>query len=59
MVKIKNRLAYWKDYQNKDSLITWAYDSITLKAVKRFQLRHGLAADGVIGIGTIKELKQY
>ena len=56
MVKIKNRLAYWKDYQNKDSVITWAYDSITLKAVKRFQLRHGLAADGVIGIGTIKAL---
>ncbi|MFN7043849.1 MAG: murein L,D-transpeptidase [Flavobacterium sp.] len=56
MVKIKNRLAYWKDYKNKDSLVTWAYDSITLKAVKRFQSRHGLAPDGVIGIGTLKAL---
>lgn len=56
MVKIKKRLAYWKDYKNKDSLITWAYDSITFKAVKRFQARHGLAPDGVIGIGTLRAL---
>lgn len=56
MVKIKKRLAYWKDYKNKDSIITWAYDSITFKAVKRFQARHGLAQDGVIGIGTLKAL---
>ena len=56
MVKIKKRLAYWKDYKNKDSLITWVYDTITYKAVKRFQARHGLAQDGVIGIGTIKAL---
>lgn len=56
MVKIKKRLAYWKDYQNKDSIITWTYDSITFKAIKRFQARHGLAQDGVIGIGTIKAL---
>ncbi|UGS23225.1 L,D-transpeptidase family protein [Flavobacterium channae] len=56
MVKIKKRLAYWKDYKNKDSIITWAYDSITFKAVKRFQARHGLAQDGVIGIGTLRAL---
>ncbi|WP_333810482.1 L,D-transpeptidase family protein [Flavobacterium sp.] len=56
MVKIKKRLAYWKDYRNKDSVITWAYDSLTFKAIKRFQTRHGLAADGVIGIGTLKAL---
>ena len=56
MVKIKKRLAYWKDFKNKDSLITWAYDSLTFKAVKRFQARHGLSQDGVIGIGTIKAL---
>jgi murein L,D-transpeptidase YcbB/YkuD len=56
MVKIKKRLGYWKDYRNKDSVITWAYDSITFKAVKRFQARHGLAQDGVIGIGTLRAL---
>lgn len=56
MVKIKNRLAYWKDYKNKDSIVTWAYDSLTFKAVKRFQARHGLLQDGVIGIGTLKAL---
>lgn len=54
MVKIKKRLAYWKDYKNKDSIITWAYDTLTLKAVKRFQARHGLAPDGVIGTGTLE-----
>ncbi len=56
MVKIKKRLAYWKDYKNKDSIITWAYDTLTLKAVKRFQARHGLAPDGVIGTGTLRAL---
>ena len=56
MVKIKKRLAFWRDYKNKDSIITWAYDSLTFKAVKRFQARHGLAQDGVIGIGTLKAL---
>lgn len=56
MVKIKKRLLFWKDYRNKDSIITWAYDSITFKAIKRFQARHGLASDGVIGIGTLKAL---
>jgi murein L,D-transpeptidase YcbB/YkuD len=56
MVKIKNRLAYWKDFKNKDSVVTWVYDSLTFNAVKRFQTRHGLAPDGVIGIGTLKAL---
>ncbi|MFC2150577.1 murein L,D-transpeptidase, partial [Calditrichota bacterium] len=36
---------------NPDSLL-W-YDTQLLDAVKRFQLRHGLDADGVIGKGTI------
>jgi murein L,D-transpeptidase YcbB/YkuD len=29
-----------------------AYDKVLVDAVKRFQIRHGLAADGVIGKGT-------
>ena len=56
MVKIKKRLAYWKDYRNRDSIITWVYDSITFKSIKNFQIRHGLAADGVIGQGTLNAL---
>lgn len=56
IVKIKKRLSYWNDYKNQDSIISWVYDSITFKAVKKFQKRHGLIQDGVIGKGTINAL---
>ncbi|AWM14062.1 peptidoglycan-binding protein [Flavobacterium sediminis] len=56
MINIKKRLAYWNDYKPKDSIITAVYDSITYLAVKKFQNRHGLIPDGVIGNGTIKAL---
>ncbi|WP_396196506.1 murein L,D-transpeptidase [Flavobacterium sp.] len=56
LVKIKKRLAYWNDYSTSDSIISWVYDSITYKAVKKFQKRHGLQPDGVIGKGTIYAL---
>lgn len=52
LINIKKRLIYWKDMQPKDSL-TDIYDSETQKAMKKFQMRHGLAADGVIGKGTV------
>ena len=55
IINIKKRLIYWKDMQNKDSLSS-IYDDETLKAVKKFQFRHGLSADGVIGKGTIEAL---
>ena len=55
IVEIKNRLMYWKDLLPKDSL-SEIYDSETENAVKKFQKRHGLAADGVIGKGTIMAL---
>jgi L,D-transpeptidase YcbB len=48
---IKERLAYWGDYKKPDSLTT-IYDNKTVEAVKRFQERHGLLADGIIGKGT-------
>lgn len=32
------------------------YDPVTVEAVKRFQKRHGLSADGVIGKGTLARL---
>src|SRR5690606_27976920 len=53
---IKKRLIYWKDFQNRDSIISNVYDSLTVEAVKKFQKRHNLAIDGVIGFGTIKAL---
>lgn len=53
--EIKNRLVYWKDLKKPDTL-TSIYDATTKTAVKRFQLRHGLAPDGVIGKGTIYAL---
>ena len=56
MVKSKRLASIGKIIKNKDIIITWAYDTLTLKAVKRFQARHGLAPDGVIGIGTLRAL---
>lgn len=55
MVTIKKRLAYWGDYKKEDSL-TSVYDEKTAGAVKKFQKRHGLTADGVIGKGTVSAL---
>ncbi len=55
LIDIKKRLIYWKEMKPKDSLSN-IYDSITNKAIKKFQIRHGLAADGVIGKGTIAAL---
>jgi len=55
LIDIKKRLIYWKDMQSKDSL-TSIYDNKTAEAVKKFQIRHGLAADGVIGKGTLAAL---
>lgn len=55
LIDIKKRLTYWKDLQPKDS-ISSIYDSETVEAIKKFQTRHGLAADGVIGKATIESL---
>ena len=54
--QIKRQLEYWKDLNQKDTLYTKKYDVKMLEAVKKFQARHGLFADGVIGIGTIRAL---
>ncbi len=56
IVKIKKRLSYWNDFKNRDSVYTWTYDTLTYKAVKRFQKRHGLVEDGIIGKGTLNAL---
>jgi len=55
IVDIKKRLIYWKEMEPLDSLST-IYDSETKEAVEKFQSRHGLATDGVIGKGTVDAL---
>lgn len=55
LINIKKRLLYWKDMTGRDSLTT-IYDQKTFESVKKFQERHGLASDGVIGVGTISAL---
>ncbi|HQE33453.1 MAG TPA: L,D-transpeptidase family protein [Flavobacterium alvei] len=55
LIAIKKRLIYWKDMKPKDSLSA-IYDSETNEAMKKFQIRHGLSADGVIGKGTVDAL---
>ena len=55
MIEIKKHLMYWKDLKPLDTL-TAIYDSVTELAVKKFQMRHGLAIDGVIGSGTVQSL---
>lgn len=52
MIDIKRRLIYWKELPPQDSLSP-IYDDETVIAVKKFQTRHGLAADAKIGTGTI------
>ncbi|MFV8378451.1 L,D-transpeptidase family protein [Flavobacterium sp. LB3R33] len=55
IINIKKRLTYWKELQPQDSL-TSIYDEETMLAIKKFQNRHGLAADGIIGPATIASL---
>lgn len=55
VLNIKRKLIYWKDLKPKDSL-TKVYDDETFKAIKKFQIRHGLASDGIIGKATILAL---
>jgi len=52
IVQIRQRLLAAGDLAG-DSAEPDVYDNPLLEAVKRFQARHGLAPDGVIGFGTI------
>ncbi|MFC4817859.1 L,D-transpeptidase family protein [Flavobacterium sp. GCM10023249] len=56
VAKIKERLRYWGDLNTKDSLTEDLYNKELKLAVTKFQSRHGLAADGMIGPGTLKAL---
>jgi len=52
---VKARLAFWKDLDT-----TYAkgivFDRNTLRAVKRFQKRHGIYPDGIVRTSTVKAL---
>ena len=52
VINIKKKLLYWKDLESNDS-ITSHYDAETVEAVKKFQKRHGLISDGIIGKSSI------
>jgi murein L,D-transpeptidase YcbB/YkuD len=58
IVEIKKKLLYWGDLKKKEkkTAISPVYDSETVMAIKRFQIRHGLTSDGVIGAGTVTAL---
>lgn len=55
VIMVKKRLMYWNDMPYQDS-ISPVYDENAVQAIKRFQSRHGLAVDGVIGKGTLEAL---
>jgi len=55
IIEIKKILIYWKDLKPLDSL-NEVYDKETEMAIKKFQMRHGLATDGIIGVGTVNAL---
>lgn len=55
LVEIKKRLIYWNDLKPKDSLSS-VYDEETTESIRKFQNRHGLAIDGIIGPRTVESL---
>lgn len=54
VITIKKRLAYWKDLDNNDT--SPVYNKETVKAIKKFQIRHGIYPDGIIGKTTLAAL---
>lgn len=58
IIGIKKRLLYWGDLKKKEkkTAVSPVYDSETVMALKRFQIRHGLTSDGIIGPGTVAAL---
>lgn len=55
LIAIKKKLMIWGDLKQQDNP-TKKYDAACVAAVKSFQKRHGNNPDGVIGLGTIKNL---
>jgi len=57
IITLKERLKVTGDYQGEINEDT-RYDKALVEAVKKFQKRHGLVADGVIGRGTLRVLNE-
>ncbi|NEW79406.1 MAG: L,D-transpeptidase family protein [Gelidibacter sp.] len=55
VIEVKKKLIFWKDLKPLDT-INDIYDKATELGVRKFQIRHGLGADGVIGEGTLDAL---
>lgn len=53
---LKKKLMYWGDMAKKDTILSTVYDKDTQEAVKKFQERHGLKPDGVVGKSTLDAL---
>ena len=53
---LRQRLLLTGDLSSPESSGDHAYDEGTKNAVRRFQKRHGLKADGVISLATLKEM---
>jgi murein L,D-transpeptidase YcbB/YkuD len=53
---IRKRLKMTGELSEPDSLSSSSYDETLVKDMKAFQASHGLDADGVIGVGTFREL---
>jgi len=58
LIPIKQRLMYWK-YLIDTTSVNEMYDDQTQKAIKKFQLHHGLYVDGVIGYRTVEALNFF
>jgi murein L,D-transpeptidase YcbB/YkuD len=52
VTKLRERLKISGDYKSCGTVESNLFDACLLKAVKRFQNRHSLSADGVVGKGT-------
>lgn len=54
VLQLRQRLWMTKDFKNKSNLDNDLFDDELEVAVKSFQLRHGLNADGMAGVASIK-----
>jgi murein L,D-transpeptidase YcbB/YkuD len=56
IVKLRKKLSLLGDLTNTGDASSSLYDSTLLIAVKRFQERHGMPTDGIVGGGMVREL---
>jgi murein L,D-transpeptidase YcbB/YkuD len=56
LISIRARLLYWGDLETSAQFTDNIYDEVLVAAVQKFQQRHGLDSDGVIGRKTLEAL---